>query len=807
MLSQHKLLIASAPLDGVSSVSIVDPASSAVLGFVPRASVARPEQAIRSIERCFPVRANSRNCASSASPGNRTRTERDHMAIGRNSGSIRAGMLLAGASAALALAGCGQKGDQSRTGSSPQTVVAQPAEGVALTAAGADPKGWSKIGGGYAEQRYSPLEQINEDNVGSLKLAWSYDLDTNRGQEATPVVMGGILYTSTAWSKVLALDARTGKEKWTFDPKVPGFKGVNPCCDVVNRGVAVEDGKVFVGTIDGRLIALDAATGKPLWSVQTTDPNKPYSITGAPRVVHGKVIIGNGGAELGVRGFVSAYNANTGKMVWRFYTTPNPTNAADGQPSDKILQTVAFKTWGNGEWKKTGGGGTAWDSIVYDPDLNQLLIGTGNGSPWNRTVRSGDKGDNLFLSSIVAVDPDTGAYKWHYQETPGEEWDFTATQPIMLANVSMDGKVRKVAFHAPKNGVFYVIDRTTGKPISADKFVNATWLDHVDLKTGRPVEAKGARYSEDKADVEQMPSAFGAHNWFPMSYSPKTGLVYFPVQEIPFGYGPAPEGYKYNPKQGVWNLAVASARDFGPQSQADFERMKKTAKGYLLAWDPIGKKPAWRVEFPTPGNGGTLATAGNLVFIGQPDGMFKAFRATDGKELWKFDAQTGILAGAASFELGGKQYIALMVGMGGAFGLHSPFAPDPHLRPNGRVLVFSLGGTAKLPPYERIDLPATPSNETFAAQSVARGKLTYAGACAFCHGFSAWSTQVLPDLRRSGYIQSQEAFDQVLLHGALQDQGMVNFSNRLSPQDTKDLRAYLNDRARQLQTDQKAGAK
>ena len=351
-------------------------------------------------------------------------------------------------------------------------------DGARIVAADSEPGNWMTYGRTYSEQRFSPLDAINADNVADLGLAWYFDLDTDRGQEATPIVVDGVMYVSTAWSKVKALDAATGKLIWAYDPKVPGQTAVYACCDVVNRGVAVWKGRVYVGTLDGRLVALDAASGEPVWSVQTTDPDKPYTITGAPRVVKDKVLIGNGGAEFGVRGYVTAYDAQTGAQVWRFYTVPG--DPAKGFESDAMEQ--AAKTW-TGEWWKLGGGGTAWDSIIYDPGLNLVYIGAGNGTPWNQAIRSPDGGDNLFLSSIVAVNADTGEYVWHYQETPGETWDFTATQPLMLADLTIGGEKRHVVMHAPKNGFFYVLDAKTGEFISGDKFATVTWASGIDPET------------------------------------------------------------------------------------------------------------------------------------------------------------------------------------------------------------------------------------------------------------------------------------------------------------------------------------
>jgi len=387
---------------------------------------------------------------------------------------------------------------------------------------------WPVHGGTTLEQRFSPLDQINEANVAKLGIAWSARFDTARGQEATPIMVDGVLFVSTAWSKLYAYDAASGRELWRHDPQVPGRFGYSACCDVVNRGVAVADGRVFLGTIDGRLQALDTKKGKLLWSVQTTDQSKPYTITGAPRVFDGKVVIGNSGADLGVRGYVTAYDQATGRELWRFYTVPgDPAGPPDNAASDSVLKDKALPSWA-GQWYQYGGGGTVWDAIVYDPEFHALYIGVGNGSPWNRHVRSDGKGDNLFLSSIVALDPDTGAYKWHYQVNPGESWDYTATQPIMLATLKIDGRDRKVLMQAPKNGFFYVIDRETGKLISAKNFVPVNWATGIDLQTGRPNEVRNVRYDEGSFTI--LPGPVGGHGWQPMAYSPQTGLVYVPAR-------------------------------------------------------------------------------------------------------------------------------------------------------------------------------------------------------------------------------------------------------------------------------------
>src|SRR5688572_25692587 len=417
-----------------------------------------------------------------------------------------------------------------------------------LRAAESEPENWLSHGRTYREQRFSPLTQIDRASVDELSLAWYVDLDTNRGQEATPIVVDGVLYVSTAWSKVKAYDAATGATLWEYDPEVDGGWAVNACCDVVNRGVAVWEEKVFVGTIDGRLVAIEAATGRELWDVVTIDRSMPYTITGAPRVVKGKVLIGNGGAELGVRGYVSAYDAATGELDWRFYTVPGNPAAGFENP---ILEKAA-KTW-SGEWWTLGGGGTVWDSMSYDPTLDLLYIGVGNGSPWNHTHRSQGKGYNLFLASIVALDPDDGSYKWHYQSSPGETWDHTATQQMVVADLTIEGAKRRVIMQVPKNGFFYVLDAKTGQLISAKNVTDVSWATHIDLKTGRPVENPEARFNQTGKFFHSRQNPNGVHTWHSMSFNPQTGLVYIPIHSSNFVYG---HDARFKPQLVGTNLGV-----------------------------------------------------------------------------------------------------------------------------------------------------------------------------------------------------------------------------------------------------------
>ena len=665
----------------------------------------------------------------------------------------------------------------------PCLVSAQPSrakvDAKRIMASQTDGANWLSHGRTYAEQRYSPLTAINDGNVNRLGLAWSIDLDNDRGLEATPIVVDGVMYSTLAWSRVFAVDAATGKRLWEFDPGVAKAKGRHACCDVVNRGVAVWKGKVFVGTIDGRLIALDSATGKQVWSVQTTDNVQPYTITGAPRVVHGKVIIGNGGAELGVRGYFSAYDADSGKMDWRFYVVPGD----PAMPQESPELTKALSTW-TGEWWKYGGGGTAWNAMAYDPALNLLYVGTGNGSPWNREIRSPGGGDNLYLSSIVAVNADTGRMVWHYQTTPGDSWDFTATQDIILADIEINGKVRKVLMQAPKNGFFYVLDRATGELLSAEKFGKVTWADRIDLKTGRPVETPGTRY--EKEPSVQWPGPFGAHNWQPMSFSPKSGLVYIPYQELPFVYSNGKKDFKFRP--GAWNLGA------GEDKFTSFPR--EVASGALVAWDPVKQKVAWKAPYAFHWNGGTMATAGNLVFQGTADGRFVAYSADAGSKLWEFAAQTGVMAGPVTYTAGGEQYVAVMAGWGGAAGLIGGEATlAPGVRNVSRLLVFKLDAKSTLPPlparqttYTRVPQPMPAS-----AEVIAHGSDIFHTTCSMCHGVGAVSGGMVPDLRYSSDA-TRDAFADIVMKGALHARGMASFGDVVTADDLVAVKAYIMDK-------------
>lgn len=557
---------------------------------------------------------------------------------------------------ALFVSGCQQ--DEPAAVDSPAPVAQEahvPAwvDDARIAHADSEPGNWLAHGRTWSEQRFSPLDQINTTTVEGLSLAWHVDLDTTRGQQATPIVVDGVLYSTSAWSKVQAVDAKTGRLLWQYDPEVPGIWDVRACCGVQNRGVAVWKGNVYSATLDGRLLSLNAQTGELNWAVNTTDQAQSYTVTGAPRVFDDKLVIGNGGAEYGVRGYVSAWDTETGEMLWRFYTVPG--NPADGFEDE--TQEMAAATW-TGEWWQQGGGGTAWDSFAYDPELNLVYIGTGNGSPWPRALRSPGGGDNLFLASIVAVDADTGAYAWHYQTVPGDTWDFTAVQHMVLADLEIDGRERQVIMQAPKNGFYYVIDRATGELISAENIVPTNWATHIDIESGRPVETPDARYDETLAAKMISPGPGGAHNWAPMSYNPDTGLVYIPAKQEPFAFK-LDENYE---AQAIgMNLGVnfweppAEIIPLGPE----FGEMYQ---GFLLAWDPVMQEEAWRVPLPSFQNGGILSTAGGLVFQGHSDGELVAYSATDGETLWSAPTQTGVLAPPVTYMIDDEQYVAVVVG-------------------------------------------------------------------------------------------------------------------------------------------------
>ena len=654
---------------------------------------------------------------------------------------------------------------------------------------------WAYHGLSPKEQRFAQINNISDQNVQNLGVAWYSDIVTRskRGVEATPIVIDGAMYLTGPWNVVIALDAVTGEQLWEYNPKLSGATARKACCDVVNRGVAVSAGKVITGVLDGRLLALDQQTGELIWEINTTDPDKNYTITGAPRIAGNLVIIGNGGAEYGVRGYVTAYDIDTGKQVWRFYTVPG--NPADGFESSAMQ--MAAKTW-TGEWWKHGGGGTAWDSMAYDEALDLLYIGTGNGSPWNQSIRSPQGGDNLFLSSIVAVRPATGEYVWHFQTTPEDQWDYTATQHMILAELEINGEQRKVIMQAPKNGFFYVLDRETGEFISGNNYVPISWANGLNPDTGYPDIVPEARYSKTGKPFLGMPSPAGGHSWQAMSYSPTTGLVYFSAMEMPYGYtGVKAEDFVVKPKG--WNTGEDVTKSSMPEDPETRAKIRSIMKGKLLAWDPIKQKEAWSVPMAVPWNGGTLSTSGNLVFHGNGEGYFNAYAADTGKLLWSKYVSTGVVAAPITYAINGQQYVSIATGWGGILPLNLGEPLKSGAPPSvNRVVTFKLNGDVDLPKAEKQALTLDPPSSTASEQDIDLGRIKYHESCWMCHGDTGVNNGGVPNLRYSRALGNETAFAAFVLGGIAEQRGMPNFSDALGSADVELIRAYLIKRANDL---------
>ncbi len=696
----------------------------------------------------------------------------------------------------LLLVGCAEEKAPDASGGQAGAGIVAPSVALIdderINNAASEPGNWLAYGRDYYEQRFSPLKAINKDSVGDLGLAWSMDLNTNYAVEATPIMVDGTLFFSSAFSKVFAVDARTGTEKWSFDPGVPKDFQRKACCGPVSRGVSVYKGRVYIGSLDGRLIAVDAATGDKVWEVDTViDHARNYTITGAPRTAKGKVYIGNGGAEYGVRGYVTAYDAQTGEQVWRFFTVPgNP-----ALPFEHPEMEMAAETWKGGEWWEIGGGGTVWNSIVYDPDFNHVYLGVGNGAPWTRAIRSPGGGDNLFLASIVALDADTGEMKWYYQTTPGDNWDYTAVQDMMLAEMEVDGVLRKVLMQAPKNGFFYVIDRADGKLLRANPFVTTTWATHVDMQTGRPVENPETDYSDKPQWI--LPGPLGGHNWQAMSFNPDTGIIYFPAQDNPLIYAMNEEFkatgvYKRNP--GTMNLGL----ELGNIAKLISDNVDSApqAKGYLKAFNPLTGEEVWSVEHPHHWNGGALATKGELVFQGDAMGILTAYDAADGNPLWTYNAYSAMLAPPISYELDGEQYLAILTGGGGDdFGGHTNDTASYKYDSFGRMLAFKIGGTLALKAPDIRDVTIPPQPELIAsAEDLTRGNQLYHTVCAICHGVMVKSGGVIADLRLMNQ-NKHSIFNQIVLEGVLAGAGMASFADVLTAEDASRIQQYIISRA------------
>jgi quinohemoprotein ethanol dehydrogenase len=647
-----------------------------------------------------------------------------------------------------------------------------------------DGRNWAAYGRTFSETHYSPLTEINRETVSRLNLAWTLDLDVTNNL-STPLAVDGVIYVASGYSFVHAVDARSGKLLWRYDPEVAKAAGAKLRTGWGIRGPAFWKGRLFVGTHDGRLIAIDAKTGQPVWTVQTIDTNDGSFISGPPRVFNDKVIIGFGGGDFGaVRGYVTAYDTATGKQVWRWWTVP-------GDPAkgfENKAMEMAAKTW-TGEWWKYGGGGTVWNAMTYDPEFNRVYLGTGNGGPWNWKIRSPGGGDNLFLCSVVALDADTGEYVWHYQTTPGDSWDYNSAMDMTLATLNIGGAPRKVLLHAPKNGFFYVIDRENGKLISAEKLGTVTWATKVDLATGRPVLAPNARY--ENGPVTLWPSFQGVHNLYPQSFSPKTGLVYVPTIEMPATFGGDVDYKNWRP--------LPSSIQFTGFPTADGDAPADAGKSFLVAWDPVKQRAAWQQPTPGPHNGGTLATAGDLVFQGQADGYINAYGASDGRRVWSYYAATAALGTPITFAVGKTQYIAILTGPlhgapGGFGSMAARFGWDSRVHPR-RLLAFVLDGKAKLPPTpppvfaQPLDGPEMQVDEALVKEGIEQWS-----RCQLCHGPGAVAGGTAPDLRASTVPLNPALFSLTVRTGN-EARGMPKFTE-LNDRELDALRHYIRYRAR-----------
>lgn len=668
-----------------------------------------------------------------------------------------------------------------------------------------DGRNWMSYGRTYAETHASPLRQINTSNVSRLGLAWSAELpDVNNGA-TQPLAVDGVVYFTAGPSLVHAFDARTGKLLWRFDPKVNHISTKKMRYAWGPRGIAYWNKKIYVGTNDGRLIAIDAEKGTEVWSQMTVDIDDQRTITGAPRVFNGKVIIGHGGAEFGpIRGYVTTYDAETGKLLWRFYAVPPKPGTKDGAASDSVME-MAAKTW-TGEWWKYGGGGTIWNAITYDPELNYVYLGTGNGAPWNQQIRSPGGGDNLFLSSIVAVNADTGEYVWHYQANPANTWDYTNTMDITLATLRINGQNRKVLMQAPKNGFMYVIDRTNGKLLSAEKYDFVNWAEKIDLATGRPVEAPGMRYT----GAVMYPGSMGAHSFMPQAYSEKLKTLFIPTVRLggTAMIGPR-EPEKWRHKDGYMSygyeadesLPAASAPPPPPPPQVPDANTTS-----VLAWDPIAAKEKFRIKTPGIWNGGLMVTDGDLLFQGWGNGDFNAYDARNGKKLWSFNAKMGISGSPITYEVDGKQYVTVVAGWGGTGASFMGFATANlgwQARVHShRVLTFTLDGKAQLPANLPPPMMAQPIDDPQLvidpAESL-KGAAIFNRSCASCHGAGAVAGGYAPDLRASPTTLSADTFREIVQKGALEVRGMPKY-DELSNEQVEQIRIHIRQLARNALT-------
>ncbi len=714
-----------------------------------------------------------------------------------------------GLAIAALLAACAPK--------TPPAPAAPPAGQVTaerLKAADTEPGSWLASGRDAGKTHYSPLQTINRDSAARLGFAWEFQTGTNRGMQATPLVVDGVMYTSGVAGRVYALDAETGKPKWQFEPPLKLKNARGSCCDIVNRGVAVWQGKVYVGSFEGILYALDAKDGKVLWQTDTfVDRSRAYSSTGTPQIAGKYVVIGNGGAEFDSRGYVSAFDLETGKLAWRFYTVPGDPS----KPQESKALEMAAKTWDPKRDPRYGGGGNAWDGFAYDAKTNLVYFGTANGAPWNRGYRSPAGGDNLFIASIVALNADTGEYVWHYQQTPGERWDYDATPHLMLTTLKLDGVDHDVLMQASKNGFFYVLERATGKLLAADKFVDANWAKGVDLATGRVIENPDADYTKGKP-VIVFPSGVGGHNFNPMSLSARTGLVYIPAVHSGMGIVPAPLP-PHQPERMAGGTQIAFATQLLVPGMLPPALRPVATPAYLKtvpsldmhaslkAWDPVAHKVVWEHKYPGfMDHGGVLSTGGGIVVQGSIDGHLRVFNDETGAVIKELDTGSPLIAAPMTYTLDGVQYVAVLAGTGG--GGWNFWMPDNVAFTRGndnRVLVFKLdGGETRKPDL----LPAVapipePPAQVGTPADLAAGAALFGRNCAPCHGNAERGP--VPDLRRSGVIRESVAFQAVVRGGALEKRGMSSWDDLLTEAEVEQIRTHLISVARAAYAGQQKG--
>jgi quinohemoprotein ethanol dehydrogenase len=702
------------------------------------------------------------------------------------------------------------------------THAAGDVDAARLQAADREPQNWFTGGRDIQGSYYSPLTGIDANNVGQLGFAWQYDLATDRGQEATPIVVDGVMYTSGTWGYVYALDAATGHELWRFVPQMDDIYARNPCCDLVNRGVAVWKGKVYVASVDGHLHALNAATGQQIWEADTfIDHKLPYSSTGAPQIAGDVVVIGNGGADMGhiaVRGYVAAYDLETGAFRWRFFTVPPPI----GQPYENPELAAADKTWDPHRAPEFNGGGTAWDGLAYDPKLNLVYVGTANAAPYDLRQLGNSKLDCLYTASILALHADTGRLAWYYQTTPHDSWDFDSVQKFILADLKIGGKAHQVIMQASKNGFFYVLDRKSGKLLSANNFTYVNWASRVDLKTGRPMVTALADWYAKPQTV--YPSWAGGHTWNPMSYSDRTHLVYIPVVDVPAVWiDLLHNGSTVKFIDGFFTVngvifdntydAQDLKRLYGPVPDVAainaIRPQTKPVRELLRAWDPVAGKSVWEVETSagTRGyDGGIMSTASNLVFQGRGSGELWVYAADSGKVLKVLPTGSHILAAPMTYSVRGEQFVAVQVGYGGAAITIGPIPPSSaalKYQNTNRIIAFKLGGGAVPTPPPRDDGPfPQPPNQTASAASIKAGEIKFIEECSRCHVLGPSST---PDLRRLSAML-HAAFKDIVLRGVLAPAGMERFDDLISEEDADNIHAYLIDQSWSAYRAQQAGA-